>query len=151
MRVVIAVLHTTGRKVTCDAQAEDPVPRLLSAASSPAGALAAAGAEAAAGQASPGSDSSGGTAPAPLPADHHADEGRPAAADHASPSAPAYLRRWNALREAALAGARTLQQALPTQPRFVHFGNYCTLTQLSSAKQAAAIEQPLDAQPAAER
>lgn len=127
------------------------MPRLMAAASSPGQAFADAEAEAATGQAQPGSGSAGGSTSALQPAGLDADNGSPAAAVHPSPSLPSYLRRWNALREAALAGARSLQQALPMQPRFVHFGNFCILTQLTSAGQVDEVEESAEVHAIPER
>lgn len=125
------------------------MPRLMSAASAPAKALAAAEAQVA-GEQQPGSSGSCGPDQADQLPRTDADAGEPASAQPASSSLPGYLRSWNALRGAALVGARSLQQALPMQPRFVHFGNYCVLPQL----QPMQAPEPADSaasQPSKER
>jgi hypothetical protein len=112
------------------------VPRLMAVAGSPGPALAAAEAEAAMGQAPPGTGSDGAAAE-PQPADHAADDSQLAAGQYAAAGMPGYLHRWNMLRNAALASIASLKQALPLQSRFVHFGNYCTLTRLTQKEQQA--------------
>lgn len=128
---------------------EDMVPRLMSAASAPARALATAEAQVA-GEQQPGSGSTCRSDQADQLPRTDADAGEPALTPPASSSLPGYLRSWNALRGGALFGARSLQQALPMQPRFVHFGNYCVLPQLEPV-QAAELADSAATQPSGVR
>jgi hypothetical protein len=126
------------------------VPRLMAAASSSSEALATAQTETAMQQqAQPGTQNLDAAALDPQLATDDADGTQPAAAQHAAASLPGYLHRWNVLRKAAVSGIASVQQALPLQPRFVHFGNYCVLTRLTRTDQQAETHTSAHAQPTA--
>ena len=100
-------------------------------------------------QAQTGTRNLGAAALDPQLADDDADGTQTAATQQATDGMPGYLHRWNLLRKAAVASIASVQQALPLQSRFVHFGNYCVLTKLTQMEEQAELDAPANAQPAA--